>query len=96
MTSLLNTGVTRIRSCELAVVPGHWPYAEASAAEIDSYWRGATARNPASFNGTVHVLRQNSIVLDREAGKFAAQDTNTTARPLPEIRRSDTAAVSSS
>lgn len=73
MSWVLEEGVTRGQSCDLTVVAGAWPYAEANARAIDEHWRAAIAQSPHFFNGTVHMLRRMSVQSGSGGVHFSAE-----------------------
>ncbi len=48
--------ITRVAALDIRCVERGWPWAEANRAEIDAFWKAATAEQPKMFDGPVFVF----------------------------------------
>lgn len=66
--------VVRVERCDLAAMPGRWPYQNAHRAAIAQYWEKRHAQSPALFNGVVHLLSAWRIDGSVFTGRFLETD----------------------
>lgn len=66
--------VVRVERCDLAAIPGRWPYQDSYGAAIADHWEKRRAQSPALFNGVVHLLSAWRIEGVVFTGRFLETD----------------------
>ncbi len=69
--------VTHVDRVHLAVEPHHWAFAAAEREAIETTWAKALRRNPAYFNGVIHLCRGAALSTEALEGRLFATDFKT-------------------
>lgn len=66
--------VVRVERCDLAAIPGRWPYQDTHGDAIATHWEKRHRQSPGLFNGIVHLLSSWHIEGGTFSGRFLKTD----------------------